>query len=98
MAKVLVYSSDTCPYCVAAKDFLKEKNVDFIERNVSTDHTAKKELIDMKQMEVPPRWRWAGRTPAWPPTPRRRRPRKIHPRKRPPGDRETGPRSAPVRQ
>lgn len=53
MAKVLVYSSDTCPYCVAAKDFLKEKNVDFIERNVTTDPTAKKELIDMKQMGVP---------------------------------------------
>ena len=53
MAKVVVYSSDTCPYCVAAKDFLNKNNVEFTEKNVSTDASARTELMKMGHMGVP---------------------------------------------
>lgn len=53
MAKVTVYTSSTCPHCVTAKDYLKEKNVEFVEKNVQTDAEARKELIKMGHMGVP---------------------------------------------
>ncbi|EHR36078.1 glutaredoxin family protein [Helcococcus kunzii] len=53
MEKVVVYSSDTCPYCVAAKDFLKENKVDFVEKNVTTDTEARNELIEKGYRGVP---------------------------------------------
>jgi len=53
MEKVVVYSSDTCPYCVAAKDFLTENNVEFEEKNVTTDTEARNELIEKGYRGVP---------------------------------------------
>jgi glutaredoxin 3 len=53
MANVIVYSSNTCPHCVTAKDYLKSKGVDFTEKNVSTDLEARKELMGMGFMGVP---------------------------------------------
>jgi glutaredoxin-like YruB-family protein len=35
MSSVIVYSSDTCPWCDKVKAFLKENSVEFEERNVS---------------------------------------------------------------
>ena len=40
MSKVTVYTSNTCPYCTMAKDYLKEREVDFEEKNVQTDKEA----------------------------------------------------------
>ena len=51
--KVVVFTSNTCGYCHQAKDYLKEKNVEFEERNVSTDTAARKELISKGIMGVP---------------------------------------------
>lgn len=53
MAKVVVYSSDTCPHCVSAKEYLRDKGVEFQEKNVSTDVEARNELINMGHMGVP---------------------------------------------
>lgn len=53
MTKVLVYSSNTCPYCTLATDYLEEKGIDYIEKNVQTDQEARKELMDMGHMGVP---------------------------------------------
>jgi glutaredoxin-like YruB-family protein len=53
MKDIKVYSSSTCPYCTMMKDYLKSKNVDFIEKNVSTDADARKELMAMGHMGVP---------------------------------------------
>lgn len=53
MAKVVVYSSDSCTYCKQAKDFLKENNVEYTEKNVSTDMEARKELMAKGHMGVP---------------------------------------------
>ena len=53
MSKVKVYSSNTCPHCVTAKNYLNEKGVEFEERNVQTDPEARKELMAMGHMGVP---------------------------------------------
>lgn len=54
MAKVKVYSTPTCPYCRLAKNFLKEKGVDFEDVDVSADRKAAEEMIQKSgQMGVP---------------------------------------------
>ena len=50
---VVVYSSDTCIYCHEAKNYLKELNIDFVEKNVSSDSIARKELMMRGFMGVP---------------------------------------------
>ncbi len=51
---VKVYSTPTCPYCHHAKEFLKEKGVDFEEIDVSKDQEAAKRMIQgTGQMGVP---------------------------------------------
>lgn len=54
MAKVIVYSTSTCPYCVMAKDWLKQKKVEFDDVNVGIDQDKAKEMIKKSgQMGVP---------------------------------------------
>ncbi len=53
MPKIKIYTSNTCSHCSAAKEYLKEKELSYEERNVSTDPSAKKELIEMGYMGVP---------------------------------------------
>lgn len=53
MADVKIYTSNTCPYCISAKEYLKEKGVDYTEKNVQTDKDARKELMGMGHMGVP---------------------------------------------
>lgn len=50
---VLIYTSSTCPYCVAAKEYLNEKGVSYTEKNITTDPSARKELMSMGHMGVP---------------------------------------------
>lgn len=53
-AKVIVYSTPTCPYCHAAKDFLKENKIEFQDVDVSKDQTRAQEMIEKSgQMGVP---------------------------------------------
>ncbi len=52
--KVTVYSTPTCPYCHAAKEFLKENKIEFKDVDVSKDQTAAQEMIEKSgQMGVP---------------------------------------------
>jgi glutaredoxin-like YruB-family protein len=52
--KVRVYSTQTCPYCHMAKDFLRENKIEFEDIDVGADHEAAKEMIDKSgQMGVP---------------------------------------------
>jgi len=52
--KVKVYSTPTCPYCHAAKEFLKENNVAFEDIDVSKDQSAAQDMIEKSgQMGVP---------------------------------------------
>ncbi|WP_066889785.1 glutaredoxin family protein [Clostridium nigeriense] len=51
---VKVYSTNSCPWCVKAKNYLKSVNVQFEEFNVQEDMTARDEMINKsKQMGVP---------------------------------------------
>jgi glutaredoxin-like YruB-family protein len=45
MAKIKVYSTPTCPYCVMAKDFLKQNKIKFEDIDVSRDHKAADEMV-----------------------------------------------------
>jgi len=45
MANVIVYSTQTCPYCHMAKDYLREKGVEFEDIDVSKDHDKAKEMM-----------------------------------------------------
>ncbi|MFH1849999.1 MAG: glutaredoxin domain-containing protein [archaeon] len=54
MAEVRVFSTPTCPWCRKVKDFLAEKKVRFTELDVSSDETARNEMIERSgQMGVP---------------------------------------------
>jgi len=54
MAQVKVFSTPTCPYCIKAKNYLKEKGVAFEAVDVSQDRLALKEMVDVSgQMGVP---------------------------------------------
>jgi glutaredoxin-like YruB-family protein len=45
MAKVKVYSTENCPFCVDAKDFLKKNKIPFKDVNVNKDKKAAMEMI-----------------------------------------------------
>lgn len=54
MAKVKVYSTPTCPWCVKLKDYLTSKKVEFENIDVSTDREAAMEMVKKTgQMGVP---------------------------------------------
>lgn len=45
MVKVKVYSTPSCPWCTKAKEWLKEKGIDFEDINVMEDRNAANEMI-----------------------------------------------------
>lgn len=54
MAKVIVYSTPTCPFCIRAKKFLKDNNVDFEDIDVSSNEEKVDEMVKKSgQMGVP---------------------------------------------
>jgi len=54
MKKVVIYSTPTCTYCHAAKDFFKEKGVEYTEHDVASDLEKRQEMIEKSgQMGVP---------------------------------------------
>jgi len=54
MKTIKVYSTNTCPYCTMAKDFLKDNKVEFENINVSDDREAAQEMVEKSgQMGVP---------------------------------------------
>jgi len=54
MSKVKIYSTSSCPYCVALKGFLEENKVEFEEIDVSQDQESMKMIVEKTgQMGVP---------------------------------------------
>lgn len=43
MAKVTIFTTNTCQYCDMAKDFFKKNNIEFEEKDVRADEQAKKD-------------------------------------------------------
>ncbi len=51
---IIVYSTPSCPYCKMAKDYLRERNIEFEDVDVSKDMAKATELIEKSgQMGVP---------------------------------------------
>ncbi|MBC8591183.1 glutaredoxin domain-containing protein [Wansuia hejianensis] len=46
MNSIIVYSTNTCPWCTRVKDYLKSRNVSFIEYDVSKDYNKAMEMVD----------------------------------------------------
>ena len=54
MAKVIVYSTPTCPYCRMAKEYLKGRKVKYEDVDVSANRKKAEEMIRKSgQMGVP---------------------------------------------
>jgi glutaredoxin 3 len=54
MPKVKIYTTPTCPFCFLAKEYLKEKGIEFEEVDVSKNEAAAMEMIQKSgQMGVP---------------------------------------------
>jgi len=52
--KVKIYSTTTCPYCIRAKQFLKENGVLFEDIDVANNKAAAEEMVRKTgQMGVP---------------------------------------------
>ena len=45
--KVVIYTTSSCPYCHAAKNFLKSKKVNFQEIDVTGDDDMRQKLVKM---------------------------------------------------
>lgn len=51
---IKVYSTPTCPWCHKAKEYLKQKNIQFEDIDVSTNRKAAQEMVKKSgQMGVP---------------------------------------------
>jgi glutaredoxin 3 len=46
MAKVRMYTSQQCPYCIGAKVLLRRKGVSFEEIDVGTDPSLREKMIE----------------------------------------------------
>jgi glutaredoxin-like YruB-family protein len=52
--QVTIYSTPTCHFCHAAKDFFTENKIEFVDYNVASDLTKRQEMIQKSgQMGVP---------------------------------------------
>lgn len=52
--QITIYTTPTCGFCHMAKEYFKSKDVEYSEKDVTTDVEAQKEMIDKsQQMGVP---------------------------------------------
>ena len=52
--KITIFTTPTCVYCKLAKEFFKEHNLAYEEKNVATDAEAREQMIERSgQMGVP---------------------------------------------
>lgn len=51
---VVIYSTPTCHFCQASKEFFKENDIEYTEHNVAEDAEKRNEMIEKSgQMGVP---------------------------------------------
>lgn len=54
MAQVTIYTTPTCGYCRAAKEYFKEHHIEYTEYDVAADRDRAREMIEKSgQMGVP---------------------------------------------
>ncbi|HEX3895287.1 MAG TPA: glutaredoxin 3 [Rudaea sp.] len=54
MPKVEIYSSANCAYCLAAKNFLKQKGLDYAEIRIDTDPAEREKMMARAQRRTVP--------------------------------------------
>ncbi|MBA1443626.1 MAG: glutaredoxin 3 [Chromatiales bacterium] len=54
MPKVVMYTTAVCPYCVRAKFMLKNKQVDYKEIRIDTDHEAMQVMMQRSRRNTVP--------------------------------------------
>lgn len=54
MAQVVIYTTNYCPYCTAAKALLRSKNVSFDEIDVTSDQLRRGEMEQRSQRRTVP--------------------------------------------
>ncbi len=52
--KVVVYTTEYCPYCTAAKKLLESKKIKFDEIDVSHDDAMRDKLVELSGQETVP--------------------------------------------
>ncbi len=60
MAKVEIYTSSLCAYCVAAKNLLKQKGLDYAEIRIDTDPARRDEMVTRTHRRTVPQIFIAG--------------------------------------
>jgi glutaredoxin-like YruB-family protein len=54
MKKVVIYSTPTCTYCQAAKEYFAQQGVEYVEHDVAADETQRAIMLEKSgQMGVP---------------------------------------------
>lgn len=43
---IIIYSTPSCPHCIAIKELLKQKKIPFTDKNVMDDENALKEMLE----------------------------------------------------
>lgn len=61
MAKVVMYSTATCPFCVNAKKLLQSKGIDFEERRIDTEPQLRETMMAASGRRTVPQI-WVGET------------------------------------
>ncbi len=52
--KIIIYTTPTCVYCKATKEYFKQNNVKYSEKDVSVDEKARDEMVEKSgQVGVP---------------------------------------------
>jgi glutaredoxin 3 len=46
VSQVLIYSTAVCPYCVAAKNYLKNKGIEYAEVRIDLDFERRQEMLE----------------------------------------------------
>lgn len=50
MAKIMLYTTDFCPYCVRAKTLLEKRALEFEEINLARDPDGRAKLVELTGM------------------------------------------------
>lgn len=54
MEKILIYTKDTCSYCVRAKELLQRKGLSWTEIRIDLDDEAREKMIELSGRRTVP--------------------------------------------